>query len=258
MAQNATVTLKKLVEKRQMSVEKSPFGSFENGIDLTLYIDGADVKGARKFGKLKVTKAVDDVGTDLNKKSEDSMEMGDQFQDIQEPMSFGMGENKPKPTGFEVELRLPTPSARGAKTIKQVSGSVSVLVGGEKKVVQFKQIKQNLGKAVEDPVLKQMGVTVKLLDPSKAPPGMMMMGEKDKSLNVEFTGNFDALAEVNIVDASGEKVSQGSMRNDDGGKRTVSYFLEKTLSDDMALQLEAWPGQKTITIPIELKDLKLP
>jgi hypothetical protein len=48
------------------------------------------------------------------------------------------------------------------------------------------------------------------------------------------------------------------MRNDDGGKRTVSYFLEKTLSDDMALQLEAWPGQKTITIPIELKDLKLP
>jgi hypothetical protein len=258
LAQNATVTLKKLVEKRQMSVEKSPFGNWENGIDLTLYIDGADVKGARKFGKLKVTKAVDDVGTDLTKKSEDSMDMSEQFQDIQEPMRFGMDENKPKPTGFEVELKLPTPSARGAKSIKQVSGSVSVLVGGEKKVVQVKKLKSGLGKAVEDAALKQVGVTVTLVDPGKAGPMAMMMGEKDKSVTAELSGNIDAIAEVSIVNVAGDKQSQGSMFNDDGPKRVVTYFLENNLSDDMALQIEVWPGQKTLTIPIELKDVTLP
>ena len=38
----------------------------------------------------------------------------------------------------------------------------------------------------------------------------------------------------------------------------ISYELDKNLADDMVLQLEVWPGQKTVTVPIELKDIKLP
>jgi hypothetical protein len=231
-AQNTTVTLKKLVEKREVSVEKTPFSGWNNGIELTLHIDGADVKGARKFGKLTVTRAVDDVGTDLTKAGDGPSQDSDRFEDIREPMSFGFDENKPKPSGFDIELKLPTPSARSAKAIKQISGSVQVLAGGEKKVIEVKKLKSSAGKAVDDPVLKQLGVSFTLLDPSKAAPGgMMMMGEKDKSV---------------------------TSWSDQGDKRVITYFLEKTLSDDMALQIEVWPGQKTIRVPIELKDVKLP
>jgi len=258
-AQNSTVTLKKLVEKREVSIEKSPFSGWGSGIELTLHIDGADVKGARKFGKLKVTKAVDDAGTDLSKATEDTPRRdSDRFEEVREIQTFGMDDAKPKPTGFDIELTLPTVSARGAKTIKQVSGSVQVLVGGEKKVVQVKQLKKSIGKAVEDPALKALGVTFTLVDPSKAGAGAMIFGDKDKSMTAEISGNSDAIAEVSIVDASGEKLNQGSMWNDAGTKRIVTYDLEKTLSDDMTLQIEVWPGQKTLTVPIELKDVKLP
>src|SRR4030095_14347637 len=51
----ATVTLKKLVEKREVTTEKDSFS--DKGIELTVHIDGPDVQGARKFGKLTVTKA---------------------------------------------------------------------------------------------------------------------------------------------------------------------------------------------------------
>jgi len=37
---NATVTLKSLVEKRELSIEKTPFSGWENGIELVLHFDG--------------------------------------------------------------------------------------------------------------------------------------------------------------------------------------------------------------------------
>ena len=29
-------------------------------------------------------------------------------------------------------------------------------------------------------------------------------------------------------------------------------------AEDMTVQIEVWPGQKTLTVPFELKDVKLP
>ena len=77
-------------------------------------------------------------------------------------------------------------------------------------------------------------------------------------MTAQISGKADALADVSIVDASGEQLNQGSMWTDDGGVRTVTYDLEKPLPDDASLQLEVWPGQKTVTVPFELKDVKLP
>jgi hypothetical protein len=48
------------------------------------------------------------------------------------------------------------------------------------------------------------------------------------------------------------------MWSDSGGSRTINYGLEKPLADDTVLQIEVWPGQKTLTVPIALKDVKLP
>src|SRR4051812_28015762 len=61
-----SVTLKRLLEKRELAMEKTPFSGWDNGIDLYLHVDGSAVKEARKY-KLKVTDAKDDTGTDLKK-----------------------------------------------------------------------------------------------------------------------------------------------------------------------------------------------
>jgi hypothetical protein len=257
---NVTVTLKTLTERRELAIEKTPFSGWNTGIELTLHVDGPDVKGARKFGMLKVSKAVDDAGTDLNAASKETPKQNilENYEEVREPQSFGMDSNQPKPTGFDMELKLPALSARSAKSIAQVSATMQVLVGGEKKIVEVKQIKQNYGKTIDDPALKQLGVTFELIDPSKASQGAMFMGDPKKSVSANISGNIDAIASVQIVDAKGKKLSQGAMWSDMGGKRAISYEMEKNLSDDMVLQLEVWPGQKTVTVPIELKDIKLP
>jgi hypothetical protein len=253
------ITLKKLVEKREMTLEKSPFAGWENGIELSLHVDGPAVKGARKYGKIKIDKAVDDAGTDLTKATGDVPSRAmDNLEEVSEPQTFGMDDNQPKPTGFDFDLRLAATSARGAKTIKQLSGSLQVIVGGEKKVVEVKQLKKNVGKTIDDPALKAVGVTFELVDPAKRGLGAMILSEAGKSVTAILTGKMDEIAEVRIIDASGEKLNHGSMWSDGDGKRTITYDVEKDLSDDMTLQIEVWPGQKTITVPIEMKDVKLP
>ena len=261
-AHAAAVTLKKLEEQRELSLEKSPFAGWNNGIELTLHVDGPDVQGARKYGKLKTTKAVDDVGTDLTTKGAGPASANnDNFEEVREPQTFGRRDDEPKPTGFDLQLKLPTPSARSAKTIKLVAGQLQVLVGGEKKIVTVKPVKSNLGKTVDDPALKELGVQFKLIDPAQRQnraAGLSIGGRAGRSVSAEISGNIDALAEVTIVDAAGKKLSNGAMWSDNAGTRSISYDLEEPLPDDAALQLEVWPGQKTVTVPFELRDVKLP
>src|SRR5262249_22285956 len=149
--------------------------------------DGSDVKGARQYGKLKIAKAADDLGTDLAVASKDAPKQGiiDNFEEVREPQSFGMDGQQPsaKPSGFDFELKLPTLPARAAKSIAQVSAAMQVLVGGEKKIVEVRQIKKNFGKTIDDPALKTLGITFELTDPSKRAPGMMSMGSADKSVS---------------------------------------------------------------------------
>jgi hypothetical protein len=267
---NAVVTLKKLVEKRELSMTKDDsFAGWENGIELSLHVDGPDVQGARKYGKLKAIQALDDAGTDLLAKGEGPSFGGDTFREVREAQGFSRPD-QPKPSGFDVDLKLPTPSARNAKSIKVIAGMLEVLVGGEKKIVQVKQLKSNMGKAVDDPALKALGVTFTLIDPNnrsmKAKLGGAILGggNPNKSVSAEITGNIDALADVRIVDAKGEKLSRSSMWSDDplpaggGRKRSITYDLENPLPDDAILELEVWPGQKTVTVLFEFRDLKLP
>src|SRR3954466_9859212 len=94
-APQTKVTLKRLIEKREVSLEKTPFSGWENGIDLNLHVDGPGVQGARKYGKLKITEAADDPGTDLTKKSKGAPTFANEgFQEVREPQSFGFGNDK--------------------------------------------------------------------------------------------------------------------------------------------------------------------
>jgi hypothetical protein len=261
---DATVTLKRLIEKRELSPVKTPFSGWESGIDLQLHVDGPGVKDARKFGKLKITEASDDAGTDLTKKPKGTPSYdNEEFREIQPPHSFGFDDKAPKPTGFDVEIKLSTPSARAAKSIKVIRGEIQVLVGGEKKVVEVKNFKSVYGKVLADPSLKAVGVNFTLLDPAKPSNERATFGAREndgKSVPVMMSGNLDAVSEVRFVNKAGEQINQGWMgQNDPTSKhRTLTYDLSEPLSDDVTLQIEVWPGQKTLTVPFELENVKLP
>jgi hypothetical protein len=255
-AADTSVKLLSLIESRELSLEKTPFSGWQNEVTLTLHIDGPGIAGARKFGRLVIAKAVDDAGTDLTRRPENAPPRGaDEFQDIRTPQTFD--DTAPKPTGFDLEVKLPTLSARKATKLARLSGTVRVLVGGEKRIVTVRPIPPQYGKSIEDPSLEATGVTFTISDPAKRGPGERLMGGSN-SVSAVIKGPMDEIAGVRIVDAGGEDCSSGSFWSDDKGVRTITYLLNKPLANDMGLEIEVWPGQKTVTVPIELEDVTLP
>lgn len=262
-AQDATVTLKTLTETRELDVVKDRFSGWQNGIELKLHADGPAVQGARRYGEFKIEKAVDDTGTDLTTPGAGPT-VWNAMHEVRAPMVFGPQKDEPKPTGFDFDLKLPTPSARSAKSMS-LKATMQVLVGGEKKIITVKPIKANLGKTLDDPALAAVGVKITLVDPAKGAGtgtvGRLMGIGSPKGVTLHIVGDPDAIASVEIVDASGKRASHDSMSRSKTGvtnEKTITYFLDKPPTDDLALNIEVWPGQKRITVPIELKDVQLP
>ena len=125
---------------------------------------------------------------------------------------------------------------------------LEVLAGGEEKVVTLTKLKSMQGKPLADPVLKAAGINGKVTKPS---------GD-DPALTVDYTGGTDAIKEVEILDAAGNSVSNGRFSTGFGGTQSVSYQLSKPLDDTMTMKMHLIVGQKTVKVPFELKDVKLP
>jgi len=225
--------------------KENVFSSDVSRLQLTLHIDGDDIKAATKWGKVKLTEAVDDAGTDLKPKK-DSMSFGPSDDDLEDINRFGMGDEK-KSDAFDATINLALP-ARKATAIKSLKGEFQVLAGGEQKVVTLTKLKSMQGKPLADPTLKAAGVVGTVTKPT---------GD-DPALAIDYTGGTDAIKEVEILDAEGKNISNGRFSSGFGGKQSVNYMLNKPLDDTMTMKIHLVVGQKTVTVPLELKDVKLP
>lgn len=152
-------------ETRERTVGDTPgqpsSALFFTGLRVKLRLEGPAAAGASKVGRLKITEAADDAGTDLRDK--DQLKWGEQFQDVSR---FGQSDKDKAAGGFEYEMKLGLP-ARKAGAIARLKGELQVLSGGEEKTVSVPAVRKLAGKAVEDPALKAAGITLKVL-PSPA------------------------------------------------------------------------------------------
>lgn len=247
---DAKVELIKLTEHREKAlVKENRFGGFVKGIELNLRATGKDVDNARSYGDIKVTKAVDDLGTDLSKSGDDEASSTR----MQQVHKFGMDE---KEQGFRFDLTLPVVAPRNAKSIKLVEGTVTVIAGGTQKFVEVPIKPESYGKPVDDPALKELGVTFTLSDPKAGGTGFKM-GD-DQSVTAQIGGKIEALGEVKVVDGSGNAISNGSMWSESGGGRVASYFVNGKLPEGAKVRIEVWPGQKTVTVPFKFENVELP
>jgi hypothetical protein len=254
-APNVSVKLKKIAEDRELTLEKSEDSFPDSGdVTLTLLVDGQDVVGARKAGRIKVTKAVDDKDTDLlaKPKGVSVFSGGDDFREIMRRGAFFKRQKEQKePTAFDVDVLLPNQAARAASQIKLVEGSFQVLVGGEKKQLTFK-IKDHIGKELNEPALKDLAISFKMLEPTKA------VRQGGGSLPVEIKGDLGLLDEVEIETGDGEKINDGMMTVTGLGMKSQSYSLRKPIEADTVLKITVYAGQKVVTVPFKFENLKLP
>lgn len=242
-----------------------------SGLTVTIRLDGPEMKNATHYGKVKITEATDDAGTNLQAQGNTRF-MGsgsDHFQPFRvwegAMMSFG----KPVPAApastHDVELSVGLP-ARAAKKIAVLRGELQILGGaGQAKTVLVKNPQAMAGKVLTDPVLKQAGVTVKVLDSkavavSGAPADFPVMGNlgDGPGVAVQISGNPNAIGSIDVVDANGQSVGAGSGSMTMDNVMTKTIQLSKPLTAAMTLKLDVSVGQKAITVPFELKDIDLP
>jgi hypothetical protein len=227
--------------------KENVFSSDSSRLQVKLRVDGPEVKGATKWGKVKLAEAIDDAGTDLKPKKDDSGFSFGRNDDLEEISRSGMSDEEKKSSGFDVTISLALP-ARKASAIKSLKGEFEVMAGGEEKVVTLTKLKSMQGKPLADPVLKAAGINGKVAKPT---------GD-DPAFTVDYTGGTGAIKDVEILDAAGNNISNGRFSSGFGDAQNVSYQLSKPLDDTMTMKMHLVVGQKTVKVPFDLKDVKLP
>ncbi len=257
-AQKIKIMPVQLVETRAKQFKKKVKFPSTSELKLTIHVEGDQVNDATSYGKIKFDEAADDAGTDLKPKKAKGMSSfggsDDEFKPLRSGM-MGMRQEEDE-KGFRLELSLGLPS-RKAILISRLKGEFQVLAGGTEKTVTIKKPKNLIGKKVEDPVLEAAGLEARILDPKKKKGGWFSMGGEN-SLSIELKGDLKAVQKMDVIDAKGKSLTSGHMSMGDHKKKTYSYDLDKPLDDTTTLKIELLVGLKTITVPLDLKDLELP
>ena len=91
------------------------------------------------------------------------------------------------------------------------------------------------------------------------PRGQLAYPNDVKSIALDITGDENALESIEVLDASGEKVSNGmSSISFNNGPIQNSLDLEKPLDDSMKLVVKVAVDRKIVSVPFDLKDIALP
>jgi hypothetical protein len=229
-------------------ITDSNYGAMSS-LRVVLNVTGGDAAEAKRIGPVKVDSAVDDQKGDLVSKDKFSFGSASGFETIDQ---FRQVKG-----GFRVDMQL-TPGARTAKSIAKLTGSVTAIVGGKETPVVVPDVTSILGKAVENAILKKAGVTLAVLDPKDK----KVFGAGAGANLVAYTleGNAGVVLNVELVDDKGAVVPTmgGSSQMGNGPVIRELTVQSKTLPDKAGLKITVLEDAKTVTVPIDLKDIPLP
>jgi len=213
-------------------------------LKLTLSLSGPEAESAVRYGNLKLEEAVDDKGTSLIS-TNDTFHEATKFKDYSNAFfrkSRLHGKSDPQ---VELDLALP---ARQATRITRFRGTLDLAEQGTLQTIELAALK-GAGKKVL-PVPPNAGVQVTATVPS---------GESVRSIDIQITGDESALESLEVVDASGKKISGGmSSWSMNGGPVKKTLSLHQPLDDSMKLVAKVALNRKVTKVPFDLKDIKLP
>ena len=229
-------------EKRRKDLipKKTRWGSIPPELKLTLHVVGDAAAKAKRFGRVKITKAVDDTGENLIKTSST-------FSRSEGMATVDKWKKQGVTNGFSVELKL-KPSARKAAKISTLKGSFVLLTGGKIVDVTIADVVAHAGKEVKDAALAEAGVKLKI-------------SSQTKGGKVAYTveGNTDVVVGAELVDAAGKVVrSFGGWQQSGKGPKVYSRRPQGKMPEKVGLKLTILKGAKSVTVPINLKDIPLP
>ena len=212
-------------------------------LKLTLSLSGPEAESAVRYGNLKLEEAVDDQGTSLiptNDTFHDAAKFKDYSNAFFRKSSFH-GKSDP-----QVELALALP-ARQATRITHLRGTLDLAEQGTLQTIEVAL--KGAGKKVL-PVPPNAGVGI---------TATVESSEAVRSIAVEITGDESAIESLEVVDASGRKITDGmSSWSINGGPVQKTLSLRQPLDNSMKLVAKIAVNRKVTKVPFDLKDIKLP
>jgi len=241
------VTPQRIEEARALIFKDDKVSRTPASLKLVLALDGPEAESATQYGRVKIEEATDNTGASLIP-SHDAFHDPSKFRDYANAFfrhsKFGAKTESAKP---QVELDLAL-AARSAARIAHLRGSLQLSDGGKTNTVELGGLKSAGKKMV--PLPNGAPVTLTIAAPD---------GENVRSLSLETTGDDSALASVEIVDADGKRVSNGTSKwSINGGPVKQSLGLTKPLDASMKLVVKMISDRKFTQVPFDLKDIPLP
>ena len=241
------VTPQRIDETRTLVFKDDKISRTPAGLKLVVALNGPEVESATQYGRVKIEEAVDNTGASLIPRT-DSFHDPSKFTDFENAFfrhsNFGGSTESANP---QVNLDLAS-AARAAARIARLRGSLELSDGGKTNTVELGGLNVAGKKAVPLPNGSPVTVTVVVPD-----------GEDVRSLSLETTGDENALASIEIVDAGGKPVSNGMSKwSMNGGPVHESLDLAKRLDASMKLVVKVISDRKITKVPFDLKDIPLP
>lgn len=241
------VTPQRIEETRALVFNDDKVTRAPAALKLVLALDGAEAESATQYGRVQIEEAADNTGASLIPRP-DAFHSPSKFRDYANAFfrnsKFGGKSESAKP---QVELDLALPG-RAAVKIAHLRGSLELSDGGKTNTVEVAALKHAEKKAVPLPNGSPAGVTI-----------VVPSGDNVRSISIESTGDDDALASIEVVDANGKKISNGmSSWSLNGGPVQKSLGLSKPLDDSMKLVVKTISDRKFTKVPFDLNDVPLP
>ncbi|MBI1373064.1 MAG: hypothetical protein GC159_10065 [Phycisphaera sp.] len=221
------------------------FGGSFNTTTVTLQLAGKEVEAATHAGYIKITRAVDDKGNDLSPaKSNFSFGGQNSYDELNREHMWFFEDVKPKDR-IKVSLML-SQAPRQATKIASLEGTLK-LKSATLKDVMVGGLAGQVGKAVADPAIKAAGATVTITKVDTA----------SKQVEMKVTDPNDRIAEYDVVDASGNSLSNGRSSFGFNNTKTVSIDC-RSLPANAKLKLSVATSTTETDVPFKLTDIELP
>lgn len=249
MAQDISVTPVRISESRTKILESTAKKSYSyNSVSLTLRLSGKSIEKMTRIGKLQV-KAVDDKGNAIPNRSNFSLSSRSLRRVTRRTSDF---RGKPLPQDrYEFNVYF-TPPARGASSIAEVTGSVTVRIAETVDVlipIEDLQGKKK-GDALPNAELTKLGVAVEVDSFSAG---------NSASVRLRITGEKkDSLVGCKFVDGNGKDLGGYGSTFTLTKYTSVSSRVSKKLPKGSKVKISFEKSYKDVEVSLNKKDIPLP
>lgn len=217
--------------------------------DMRLRIRGERIADIFRRGNVILTEIVDDTGHSML----DPNSVPERERAALYPVAIPPEARRER--GIEVQTPRSRPSARGARRLQCLRGSIRVLLGSDpQKITVFNPL-QYAGQTVDDPRLKELGLEVRLVPPEEfdQPP-------PQQCIVIQVPKRADHVQSITFFDGRLRPMpTQDRPMTTKLGETCTAYCFQRvTFDNEMQMVLDVFGAVQDIELPIEVNNIDLP